>query len=117
MVGDAGEVDPPAAEFDEERHMQPAQPDSIDGEEVARDDPASLLTQERPPARGGASGCRVKTVSAQHPPDRAGRHPDAKVQQLAVDALVAPPGFSRASRTTRYCTSSEIGGRPMGVVE
>jgi hypothetical protein len=55
MVGDATKMHPPAAKFDEEQHMQPAQPDSIDGEEVARDDPGGLLTQERPPARRGAS--------------------------------------------------------------
>jgi hypothetical protein len=30
-------------------------------------------------------------VGAQHPPDRAGRHPYAKAQDLAVDPLVAPP--------------------------
>ena len=55
MVGDATKMHPPAAKFDEEQHMQLAQPDSIDGEEVARDDPGGLLTQERPPARRGAS--------------------------------------------------------------
>src|SRR5215216_5169394 len=59
--------------------------------EVARHDPSSLLTHERPPARWNAPGRRVKTVSAQHSSDRAGRHPNAKAQQLAVDPLVAPP--------------------------
>jgi len=49
-----------------------------------------LLAQEQPPTRRGASGRRVKTVSAQHPPDRTGRHPPAETEQLAVDPLVAP---------------------------
>jgi Aldehyde dehydrogenase family len=38
------------------------------------------------------AGCRVKAVGAQHPSNRAGRHPNGKAQQLAVDALAAPPG-------------------------
>jgi hypothetical protein len=42
-------VDPPGAQFDEEQHVQPAQPHRIDGEEVAGDDPGGLLAQERPP--------------------------------------------------------------------
>jgi hypothetical protein len=41
MVGDATRMHPPAAKFDEEQHMQPAQPDSINREEVARDDPGA----------------------------------------------------------------------------
>jgi hypothetical protein len=31
-------VDPTGAQFDEEQHVQPAQPDGVDGEEVAGDD-------------------------------------------------------------------------------
>jgi hypothetical protein len=58
---------------------------------VARHDPSSLLAQERSPARWGTPRRRVKTVGAQHPPDRAGRHPNAKPQQFAVQALVTPP--------------------------
>src|SRR6266511_3038859 len=38
----------------------------------------------------GAPWRRAKAVGTQHPPDRAGRHPNAKAQQLAMDALVAP---------------------------
>jgi hypothetical protein len=91
MVGDAGKVHSPACKLDEEQRIHALQEDRVDGEAVAGDDPSSLLAQERPPARRGASRRRVKAVGAQHPPDRAGRHPNAKPQQLAVDALVAPP--------------------------
>jgi hypothetical protein len=116
MVSDAGKMDPPAAKLDEEQHIHPPQEDRVDGEKVARHDPGGLLAQERPPVRCTTSGRRVKAVGAQNPADRAGRHPPAKTQQLAVDALVALRGFSRASRTTRCCTSSEIGGRPLEAV-
>ena len=90
MVGDAGQVHPPAAELDDEQHIHPPQEHRVDGEEVAGHDSGGLLAQERPPTRRGASGRRVKTVGAQHPPDRAGRHPPAETEQLAVDPLVAP---------------------------
>ena len=41
MVSDAGKMDRPAAEFDEEQHIHPPQEDRVDGEKVARDDPAA----------------------------------------------------------------------------
>jgi hypothetical protein len=86
-------VHPPAAELDDEQHIQAPQEDRVDREEVASHDPGGLLAQNRPPARCSASGRRVKTVAAQHPPDRAGRHPPAKTEQLTVDPLVAPSGI------------------------
>jgi len=91
MVGDAGKVHAPAAEFDDEQHIHAPQEDRADREQVAGHDPGGLLAQERPPARCSAPGRRVKTVGAQYPPDRAGRHPQAKTEQLTVDPLVAPP--------------------------
>jgi hypothetical protein len=36
-------VDPSAVQLDEEQHVQPLQPDRVDGEEVARNDPGALL--------------------------------------------------------------------------
>jgi hypothetical protein len=73
------------------RNFHAPQEDRVDGEQVAGHDPGGLLAQERPPARCSAPGRRVKTVGAQYPPDRAGRHPQAKTEQLTVDPLVAPP--------------------------
>ena len=40
------EMDPSAVELDEEQHIQPPQPDRIDGEEVAGHDPGGLLAQD-----------------------------------------------------------------------
>ena len=34
--GDSGQVDPAGAEFDEEQHAQPSQPDDVDGKGIAR---------------------------------------------------------------------------------
>jgi hypothetical protein len=35
-------VDPAGVQLDEEQHIQPSQPDGVNGEEVARDDPGGL---------------------------------------------------------------------------
>jgi hypothetical protein len=43
ISGDPGQVDPSAVQLDEEQHVQPLQPDRVDGEEVARNDPGGLL--------------------------------------------------------------------------
>jgi len=40
--GDTGQVDPSAAEFDDEQHIQPPQQHSVDGEEVAGQDARRL---------------------------------------------------------------------------
>jgi hypothetical protein len=36
-------VDPAGGQFDEEQHIQPPQPDGVDGEEVAGEDAGRLL--------------------------------------------------------------------------
>jgi hypothetical protein len=51
--GDTGKVHLPAAQFDDEQHIQPAQEHGVDREEVARQDASRLSAQERPP--GGRS--------------------------------------------------------------
>jgi hypothetical protein len=51
--GDTGKVHLPAAQFDDEQHIQSAQEHGVDREEVARQDASRLSAQERPP--GGRS--------------------------------------------------------------
>ena len=65
-----GQVDSAGVQFDEEQHVQPAQPYGVDGEEVARDDPGGLLTQERPPSRGCATGDGIESMTAEGSADR-----------------------------------------------
>jgi hypothetical protein len=48
--GHAGQMDAAGVQFDEEQHVQPSQPDGIDGEEVAGQDSGGLLAKKRPPA-------------------------------------------------------------------
>jgi hypothetical protein len=49
VPGDPGEVHVACVEFDEEQDVVATQPDGVDGEEVTRDDPGRLSTQERAP--------------------------------------------------------------------
>jgi hypothetical protein len=58
--GHLAQMDPAGVQFDGEQHVEPSQPHRVDGEEVTRDDPGGLLTQERqvPFARRGAGSSR-----------------------------------------------------------
>jgi hypothetical protein len=79
--GHPGQVDAASGHFDEERDVEPPQPDGIDGEEVAGEDPGSLPTQERPPSSGRWPRRRVQTVAAQRGADRGRRDVDPKPEQ------------------------------------
>src|SRR3954462_2068242 len=72
------------------RNVEPLQRDRVDGQEVAGDDSACLLAEKGAPAQLAASRRRLDLVLAQDPPDGARRDPDAKANELAVDATVAP---------------------------
>jgi hypothetical protein len=78
-------VDPPSVQFDEEQHVQPSQPDGVDGEEVARHDPGGLLAQECPPSGGRPPGCRIQPVATQDGADGGGRDLDAEALEFAFD--------------------------------
>jgi hypothetical protein len=49
----------------QEQHLQPSQPDRVEGEAVAGEDAGGLLAQERPPSAGRSPWCRVQSVAAQ----------------------------------------------------
>jgi hypothetical protein len=72
-------MDPPGVQFDEEQHVQPPQPDGIDGKAVARHDPGRLLAQERPPSRGHPPWRRIQSMTAEGDADCGCRdpHPEA----------------------------------------
>jgi hypothetical protein len=60
--------------------------------QVAGDDPGGLLASECPPGAVGSPWCRVEPAAAQGGADRGRRDMYAKVEQFALDGLVAPPG-------------------------
>jgi hypothetical protein len=53
MGSHAAEVNPSGVHFDEEQHLQPLEPDRVDGEEVTGHDPGGLL---------GSNACQVMVV-------------------------------------------------------
>src|SRR6266566_1232907 len=66
----ARHVNAAAFEFDEEEHVEAAERDRLDGEEVAGEHAGGLLAEELSPARARAPGRRPKTVGEQDAPDR-----------------------------------------------
>lgn len=66
-----GEVDAPAAEFDEEKHVEATERDCLDGEEVAREHARGLLTKERRPTHLCAPRRRLDPSTREQTPDRA----------------------------------------------
>src|SRR5215831_12207604 len=72
-----------ASELDEEEHVEAAQRERLDGEEIAGEHAGGLLAQELPPARPRTSRSRRKTVGKEDTPDRARRHTEAELAQLA----------------------------------
>jgi hypothetical protein len=74
----------------QEQHVQPPQPDGIDGEEVAGQDSGGLLAKKRPPAGACPPWRGVEAVAAKRLADRGRGDLDTKQEQLALDPLVAP---------------------------
>src|SRR6266545_6845924 len=90
MGGDAGEIHTTPGQLDEKEHIEPAQPDRLDREEVTLEDCRRLLAQELPPAHTRAFGCGLDAVTLEHVPDATRREPDPEPDEFAVDALVPP---------------------------
>src|SRR6266545_6331629 len=90
-VAGTGEVLGPArADRDEEQHVQPAQPDRIDGEEVAGEHRLSVLTEERAPAELVALRRRRDAGAGEHVSHQRRRDGDPELAQLADDPNIAP---------------------------
>jgi hypothetical protein len=105
-------------QLDEEEHVQPAQPQRLDREEVTLEDPGRLLAQELPPAHALSPGCRLDLVAAEHVPDAARRQGHAQSDELAVDALVAPArvlGRQAQDELPRLSRERRPARTPMGV--
>src|SRR5919199_4257663 len=83
-------MDAAAFELDGEEHVEAAQRERLDGEEVAGQHARGLLAQELPPARARAPRRRPQLACKQDAPDRARRDTQTQLQQLAGDPRVAP---------------------------
>jgi hypothetical protein len=87
---DAGEIHATPGQFDEEEHVEPAQPERLDREEVTLEDRRRLLAQELPPADARSPWRRLEAVPVENVPNAARRQRHPERDQFALDALVAP---------------------------
>jgi len=76
-----------------DQHVEPANRDGVNVEEVGREQPGRLRSQERPPVGVGITWRRTDPSGGGDPPDRAGADPVAQPDQFALDAAVPPPGI------------------------
>jgi hypothetical protein len=84
--------DPPGVQFDEEQHLQPLQPEGVDGEEVAGDDLCGLLAKGRAPGCARRPRGRVEPAAAECGADRGCGDALAEELEFSLDALVAQRG-------------------------
>jgi hypothetical protein len=92
MVGAAGQVHATAADLDEEQDVQPGQPDGVDDEEVGSEQMVGVLADELAPGPLAASGCRRQAMAAEYLADGQVGPPVAELEQLTLDASIAPAG-------------------------
>jgi hypothetical protein len=101
-----------AAQLDEEQHVQPAQPDGVDGQEVADDDRRGLrarnASSSAPPAATPARSC-----AGAESPRRCSARARSRADQLALDASIAPGRVlnARAAARARRCRCPFWGDR------
>jgi len=112
MGGDAEGVYPAGGDLHHDEHVQPPQHDGVGIEEVGRQQPGRLGTQEGPPDGVGLAGRRADPGGGEEPADGAGADPMAEPDESPCTRRCPQPGFSRASRRTRSRISSLIRGRP-----
>src|SRR6266545_152729 len=79
-----------AVELDEEEHVQPLQPDGLDGEEVDGEHAVRLRAEELAPREAGALASRPEASLLEELAHRSGRDRNAEPMQLTGDPLVAP---------------------------
>src|SRR5207247_9305568 len=90
VPGATCEMDTPAAELEEEEHIEAPEPERLDSEEVAGDDRVGVGTQEVAPAELGANAGRRHAGLPQDLGDRRCRDAHADAGEFTDDPLVAP---------------------------
>src|SRR5206468_3526185 len=99
---DAGEIHATPRQLDEEEHVEPAQPERLNREEVTLDHRSRLLAQELSPADARSPRRWLDPVAVENVPNAACRQRHPERDQLALDALVSP------ARVLRRQTENQI---------
>jgi len=90
VLGGAQDPDASAAVLDCRKDVHLRAIEQVSGEEVQRQDPLRLGSQELRPARAVPAGRRVDSGVLEDLPHRRRRHGDAEPGKLAVDPPVPP---------------------------
>ena len=73
-----------------EEHVEAAEKDRLDREEVTGDDACRLRAQELAPAETGATRRRLQAGASEQPPDARRRDDEAELCEFAADSAVTP---------------------------
>jgi hypothetical protein len=84
--GDTEDVQDAALDLDHEQHVEAAEKDRVDVEEVCCHDPLGLGGEELRPGRTCPSRCWLEAVAAQDRSDARLRHDDAELLELPDNA-------------------------------
>jgi hypothetical protein len=96
--GDAEDVHAPGSDLHHHQHVQPSQGDGVDVEEVGREQPGRLRSQEGPPAGVELAGRWPDPAGGEDPADGAGADPVTEPDELPLygeSAWGAVIGFPR----------------------
>ena len=121
--GDAGQVDAAIVMLDDEQHIEPAEEDGVDVEEVDRCDRLGLGGQELPPAVGCAPRRGVDAGGLEDLPDGGGRDLVARVPSARRRSAGSPrsgcrePFPARVGGSSGRCADVQVcgAGRSSGV--
>ena len=89
--GDAEQVYAAGGHLHHDQHVKPSEQDRVDVEEVDRQQPVGLGTQERSLTGVHRSRCRTEPPGGENAADRARANVMAQPHQLALDPPVPPP--------------------------
>src|SRR6266705_5343767 len=90
MSGAVGVENAAAADLQEDDHVESPKQHRVDGEEVAGQDRSGVSGEKLRPSRTIAARCRRNAMTAQDAADGARRDLVAELEELALDAAIAP---------------------------
>src|SRR2546426_11855753 len=90
MGGAVGVENAAAADLQEDEHVESPKEHRVDGEEVAGQDRSGMSGEKLRPRRTIAARCRRNAMTAQDAADGGRRDLVAELEELALDAAIAP---------------------------
>ncbi|MEA2259786.1 MAG: hypothetical protein QOJ51_2611 [Acidobacteriaceae bacterium] len=109
--GYAEDMDSAGVHFHDEKDVESAQRDGVEGEEVGGQQPPGLSPQEGSPPGVCSAWCRSETDSGQDPTDRARPHAVSQSGEFPLDAPITP-GRILVCQAQHQATDLVADGRP-----